>query len=199
MATVDGLTLAVQGLCDFNCKFGNCLDACVTDEISDDDDLDDIWEPDTDPMPSCDGQYTTFEQLDAESNSFEDNCKYRYTLQVLGAVLSDALSRYDAMLKDGYDDNVYSKAVVSTASKSVSDFYHQQGNDYFTCVMTEMQVCCDYCKSHYDDDRCGYCFDDTCYSSKKRPRGGCCRSRSGSAGGSPRRGETSSPARWSTS
>lgn len=107
----------------------------------------DSWNPRTVPPDMNFGRcapktYGTLTDL-ANDNSIDDNCRPLYILQFLQTNITNSLSSYDKLMKDGYDGkfNTYSKAVVSGAPKDVNDFVTGHGNDYFTCMVTEMQFC----------------------------------------------------------
>lgn len=164
-------------------------DGSGTGDADDYDNTDDATDtlPDTTALPGCTKTYTTFESLNADLGTMPDNCRFQYTFQVLDATLDAAMKNYTEMMADHYDSKfqTYAKAVVDHASEAVSDFYNQHGNDYFTCVMSEFQICCSYCNeiSPSEPDRCRYCFDDGCYLDKRYAIGG--HSQRDEVGGNP--------------
>jgi hypothetical protein len=62
--------------------------------ISTDDDEDEEPLPPADPLPICDANFGTMEELDAAAGSIPENCKAVYVLQTLHAVLDDAIEKY---------------------------------------------------------------------------------------------------------
>lgn len=155
-----------------NLNFGGIVDWAIDlqeflgDDGSpdDDDDGDDL--PDLPNLPPCDARYSTLEDLDASSSSFPSNCRAIYLVETLSTVLKTAVKSYHDLLQNGYDASfkTYSQAVAQSAGASVRDFVNQNGNKYFSCVVTEASVCCDYCKTgSASDNQCKYCFKDTCY------------------------------------
>jgi chitinase len=127
--------------------------------------------PQMDPVTPCDqGPYTTFDDLDKSGDSWPPHFKWLYTLQILGSQLDIALQNYTNLNNNDYDGklNTYAKAVVDSAEKEVTDFYLNNGNKYFSCIVTEETLCCDQCSVHYPKERCQYCTKGNCFSSKKR-------------------------------
>ncbi|KAL9622388.1 MAG: hypothetical protein Q9160_003231 [Pyrenula sp. 1 TL-2023] len=123
--------------------------------------------------------YNTLEELDAALSTLPQNCVYQYTLEVLQKLLTDSLNRYDDLMANHYDSkfNTFAKAVVQSAPKQVKDFMQQNGNKCFSCVVTEMQMCCGDCPNVNVDPngRCRYCYKGKCDMSSKRDSGGPCR------------------------
>ncbi|KAK3940475.1 killer toxin alpha/beta [Diplogelasinospora grovesii] len=142
------------------------LQAFTDDDGSPDgsDDEDDL--PDSANLSPCTDTYNTIDDLDAAADSIPDHCATIYTLQVLRALLSQTLSNYTDMIDNqGYDGkfNTYSKAVADSAGQQVHDFVYSNGDKYFSCVVAEISVCCDYCKDGvHPAQQCNYCFDGAC-------------------------------------
>ncbi|KAH8892724.1 glycoside hydrolase, partial [Thozetella sp. PMI_491] len=115
----------------------------------------------------CDNSktYATLDDV-ANDNSVSVECKPRYILGVLANNLTKAMSHYDDLMKDGYDKKfgTYADAVVKGARKTVDKFMREHGNDYFSCTVTEMTLCCDKCKTQAPGfpGACTYCFDGDC-------------------------------------
>jgi hypothetical protein len=70
-----------------------------TFSISDDDDDEEEEDlPPTDPLPDCDANFGTVEELDAAAGTIPDNCKAVYVLQTLHTVLDDAVKKYNDLM-----------------------------------------------------------------------------------------------------
>jgi hypothetical protein len=116
----------------------------------------------------CDGQYTN---LDDIPENLSATCGAVYVLQALSSMVAADVKNYTDMLANGYDDkfNTYSDAIVKSAPNIIRDFYMNNGNKYFSCIVTEAQWCCPLCERTYGDfagyGRCRYCRDDLCTSS----------------------------------
>ncbi|RDW76305.1 Peptidoglycan-binding Lysin subgroup [Aspergillus mulundensis] len=123
------------------------------------------------PMPSktladCDQTFSSIEEIEDNIGDIPEECISEYLLVALQKQLDDTLSRYDALMEDGYDKSfdVYAGAVVDSGEKQVRNFTMNTGNDYFTCIVTEWIRCCEMC---YDDSGkdsldCRYCGDFDC-------------------------------------
>ncbi|KAL4905791.1 hypothetical protein BDW74DRAFT_184860 [Aspergillus multicolor] len=123
------------------------------------------------PVPSrsladCDQSFSSINEIEDNIDDIPEECVAEYLLVALQKQLDDTLSRYDALIEDGYEKSfdVYAGAVVDSGEKQVRNFTMSTGNDYFTCVVTETVECCDLC---YDDwgkgsVDCRYCGDFDC-------------------------------------
>ena len=133
--------------------------------------------PFTDPPP-CTASYATIEDLDADSGNIPDNCKSLYIVSTLNNVLTAALQNYTDMMNNGYDDkfNTYSHAVADNAGSQVRDFQNNNGNKYFSCIVTELTFCCSQCSP--EDNGCAYCFDGDCTEHCNQITGQCSSKRS---------------------
>ncbi|KAH8901623.1 hypothetical protein GQ53DRAFT_851577 [Thozetella sp. PMI_491] len=128
---------------------------------------------DTDYLPPGDigwgdcasATYASLEAMNADG-SIPDHCTAQYLLQFLQANLTASMTAYDDLMKNGYDGkfDTYSGAVVGGASKQVDTFIRDNGNKYFTCVVSEEGLCCDKCSQQGDGlaGSCTYCFDGDC-------------------------------------
>ncbi|KAK8004679.1 chitinase [Apiospora arundinis] len=150
----------------------------LADGVGDDgdDSPDGSCDPEVDQVDDCPQSDVTLVSCDnGPTGHFDDisddtvrgwpkECTDQYTLQMLGSLLSDALSKFNDLMKQHYDDKfkVYSKAVAGSANKQFHDFMMAHGNDYFTCEVIETSMCCSYCHN------CKYCFDGGCYTNKRR-------------------------------
>ncbi|KAH8896256.1 hypothetical protein GQ53DRAFT_713976 [Thozetella sp. PMI_491] len=143
----------------------------------DDEDVDWYWDWPNPPSTSGCGTTSaaTLEDLAADSG-VSDNCRAVYTIQLLQKNFTTSMGHYNDLIKNGYDKkfNTYAGAVVDGAPKDVTDFMHNNGNKYFSCVVTEWQLCCAKCSSLGNGlpGSCDYCFKDgDCTSSSLRRRG----------------------------
>ncbi|KAL7945747.1 glycoside hydrolase family 18 protein [Trichoderma barbatum] len=121
---------------------------------------------DTDPLPPCNDEYNTMEELDAAAGNIPEHCITLYTLTALNNLLKQSLSNYTDMLSDGYDDkfNVYAESVASQAGSTLRDWINTNGTNYFTCEVAETAICCDSCKlNQRRTGECDYCFNDDCF------------------------------------
>ena len=154
-----------------NLNFGGIVDWAVdlqefgNDSNHPDGDDDDL--PPAGPLPSCDASYDTLEHLDAAANSIPFNCKAIYLVATLSNVLNAAVNSYHDMMQNGYDGKfkTYAQSVANGAAGTVRDFVNGAGNKYFSCVVGEASLCCDYCnkRNPSNSQQCLYCFSGTCY------------------------------------
>ncbi|KAK9415412.1 putative chitinase [Seiridium unicorne] len=142
----------------------------AADGTCDDDDegIDDCPDDQTPehPYEPCDSPPTGhFDDLTDETISgWRTECAAQYTLVALKSLLDEAMDNYTAIMNDHYDDKfkVYAKAVAGSANGQFHDFMQEHGNDYFTCEVVEISMCCSYCHD------CKYCFDGDCYTNRRR-------------------------------
>lgn len=131
----------------------------------DDFDEDEVLPPTDNPLSPCNETYNTIDELDAAAGQIPYRCKTLYTISTLSLMLNNALQNYTEMMKDGYDGKfqTYAESVSGNAAQSVQDFVNQNGNKYFSCIISEVEVCCDYCKNGKNPaDQCNYCFNGKC-------------------------------------
>ncbi|POR35152.1 Killer toxin alpha/beta [Tolypocladium paradoxum] len=138
-----------------------------TDEDRDFGDDDDGLPQPAPIMPACTASYATLEDLDGAAGSIPDNCKAYYLAQTLSNMLGASVNNYTDMMAHGYADKfkTYANAVADSAGSSVHDYVYNNGDKYFSCTVTEMATCCDYCKpNELRPSYCDYCFDGgACY------------------------------------
>lgn len=128
------------------------------------------WDPTKVPPNMSYGKCAekSYGSLDDLSNDsgVDNECRPLYIVQILEKELKDTLSKYDDLMRNGYDGkfNTYSKAVVEGAPKDVRTFMMDHGNDYFSCVVTEWSYCCSRCGEATMglEGGCDYCFDGEC-------------------------------------
>jgi chitinase len=151
-------------LAEYTGDDGKTDGTCNKDEDSIDDCPDD--ETPGHPWQACDSPPTGhFDDLsDATINSWPTACAPQYTLQLLAGLLKDAMDNYTSIMEQHYDDKfkTYAKAVSGSANNQFHDFMMKHGNDYFTCEVVELSMCCSYCHD------CKYCFKSDCYTNRKR-------------------------------
>ncbi|KPM44471.1 hypothetical protein AK830_g2091 [Neonectria ditissima] len=111
------------------------------------------------PLPTCpdSAKYTTIDQLEANAGSIDLWCGPQYTIIILLQMLHDSLKRYDEIMASGYDDyfNVYSEYLVSNAATVLQDYMLKNGDEYFTCKITEETACCNACE--FEHVSCQWC------------------------------------------
>ncbi|KAK3945004.1 hypothetical protein QBC46DRAFT_435648 [Diplogelasinospora grovesii] len=140
---------------------------------------DSLGDDDTDYLPpgdigwgACTATYDSLEAMDADQG-IPFYCSAPYLLQFLLKNLTASMTAYDDLMKNGYDGkfDTYAGAVVSGSSKEVDDFMRNNGNKYFSCVVTETTLCCDKCAQQAPGfpGACTYCFKG----------GNCCKSPAG--------------------
>lgn len=136
-------------LAEFTGDDGSTDGTCNNDDDDCQDETFDHWE-------ACDKPPTGhFDDLtDAMINSWPTACAPQYTLQLLAGLLKDAMDNYTSIMKDHYDDKfkTYAKAVSGSADSQFHDFMMKHGNEYFTCDVMEVSLCCSFCHN------CKYCF-----------------------------------------
>jgi chitinase len=121
------------------------------------------------PWTPCDDNIGSLDELSDDTiNGWPVHCRAQYLLQALSGLLTEATANFTDLMKEHYDSKfkVYSKAVSKSALSQVHDFMMDHGNDYFTCQVTEFQLCCGSCSG--GKSQCRYCFDGTCYKNYKR-------------------------------
>jgi len=123
------------------------------------------------PWPAtekCTGNYDTLAAIEAALGGMPRHCRGQYILQALQKILSSSLSEYDQLVKAGYDQRfkTYANAVVDGAADQVEKFMYGKGNNYFTCVVTEVVECCSFCYHYWGPNdselNCRYCEDFDC-------------------------------------
>ncbi|KAL7789818.1 hypothetical protein V8C37DRAFT_417733 [Trichoderma ceciliae] len=140
------------------------LQEYTDDSLDPEDDDDDL--PNTDPLPPCNDEYNTLEELDAATGKIPEHCVTLYTLNALSSLLKESISNYTDMMSNGYDDkfNTYAESVAAQAGHTLRDWVNTNGTNYFTCIVAETAICCDACKNNQRrSSECDYCFDDDCY------------------------------------
>jgi chitinase len=146
-----------DGKTDGTCsKDADSIDDCPDDQIP------------VHPWQACDSPPTGhFDDLSDDTiNGWPTACAPQYTLQLLAGLLKDAMDNYTSLMKQHYDDKfkTYAKAVSGSANNQFHDFMMKHGNEYFTCDVVELSMCCSYCHN------CKYCFKGDCYTNRKRDR-----------------------------
>ncbi|CAK7209595.1 hypothetical protein SCUCBS95973_000493 [Sporothrix curviconia] len=115
-------------------------------------------------LGTADGGKRTLDDLSAdEISAWPDACAGQYMLEALANLLDEVQRNYTDMLHNDYDHKfgVYAKAVAGSADLQVHDFMKQHGNDYFSCVVTELQMCCTECqRNSRGGSYCDYCFKE---------------------------------------
>ncbi|KAL2860831.1 uncharacterized protein BJX67DRAFT_386278 [Aspergillus lucknowensis] len=128
----------------------------------------DLLPPLPDDEPECNGSYDDLESIDADFGSIHELCLGQYILEVLQKNFTASLTAYDELMEDGYDGKfeTYAKAVVAASSKVVEEFMYENGEKYFSCIVTEEIECCAYCEDHHATNHpeisCRYCEEYDC-------------------------------------
>lgn len=128
--------------------------------------------PNDGPLAPCDSNYATLEDLEAAADSIPYHCVTQYTLNTLNQLLNEAMDNYTTLNNDGYNSKfqTYANAIADEAGQNVHDFVYQNGDKYFSCLVTETEECCSTCKSEQANESpsyCDWCFtDDSCYTTK---------------------------------
>lgn len=149
-------------LMEFGDDDGNADGDCTGD--------DDCQPPDHPWTPCTDGPFGNFDGLSDDTIAgWPLHCRAQYTLESLGGLLKVAMANYTELMSEHYDSKfkVYAKAVSGNALSEIHDFMMNHGNDYFTCEIVEIVMCCTYCKGS-GHENCEYCVEETCYARNKR-------------------------------
>ncbi|XDG05350.1 hypothetical protein ABKA04_004965 [Annulohypoxylon sp. FPYF3050] len=104
---------------------------------------------DEDYFSSCQGSYTTLDQLNDRKDSMPAHCIEQYLLDVQVATLETALNKYKKLIDDGYDEkfSIYEKYVADQVPLQVNHFMASDKVDkYFTCKETKDITCCSSCR-----------------------------------------------------
>ncbi|GIJ86888.1 hypothetical protein Asppvi_005786 [Aspergillus pseudoviridinutans] len=145
------------GLCKFACQRGYCpSSACVNFNTTG------SGLPPTTPLEECDATFSSLEDLANSASTIPFHCQGQYTLAVLSQMWDTVLKNYTDLVNGGYDGYflTYSDAVAKYGSESVHNYMYDNGDKYFTCIVTEAAHCCKACGQGRD---CNYCFDGDCY------------------------------------
>ncbi|KAL6230234.1 hypothetical protein BDW75DRAFT_234560 [Aspergillus navahoensis] len=123
--------------------------------------------------PECTATYDGLEGIEKDFGRIHELCIGQYILEALQKNFTASLTAYDALMEDGYDGKfkTYAKAVVSASKKVVEDFMYENGENYFSCIVTEKIECCELCEdSHtpHPEINCRYCEEYDCV-----PEGNC--------------------------
>ena len=119
--------------------------------------------PDDDkPLGPCTATYTTLEDIENDSGKISTFCGVWYVLEVLSAKLEAAQSRYDQIMKDGYDGyfDTYAKYIVEQAPDAMRQFLKDRGKEFFDCDIMERIECCRICE--FENKNCRWCTDSNC-------------------------------------
>lgn len=155
--------------------FGGTVDWAVDLQMfRDDDSLDSQIEQDSGVLPSCPGTYDTMDGIKKDLGKIPKWCVNQYILQAFLKILRHSMDRYEWMTESEADDHShgnydpwfrhYKRVVVNAVPARVDEFMQKEGNNYFTCQVTEHIDSCKHCKEKGKDDqkRCKYCEDYDC-------------------------------------
>lgn len=120
---------------------------------------------DDDPLPPCDGNYNTLDDIERDAGLIPLYCGPQYVIPILHRALNDAKKRYNEIIDSGYDKyfGIYAKYVVDYAPQTLESFMTDKGNDYFTCDIVEQIRCCRACDILLvDGDACKWCKMENC-------------------------------------
>jgi chitinase len=148
-------------------NFGGTVDWAIDLQLYTGDDGEPNYDGDDDqytqpltPLAPCDQSYKTMEDLDAATSGIPEHCRVTYVVATLSNMLDASLQNYTDMMKDGYDKkfHTYASAVSGSAGKTVEDFVYDNGNKYFSCMVSETTFCCGNCGT---ENQCKYCRHET--------------------------------------
>ena len=97
----------------------------------------------------CDKSYAGLDELEKDAPSTPKYCLNQYLIEIESRILDKALSDYNAILKQGYDDKfqVYNKYVKEVVPTQLDDYMMKHASDHFSCTETVYKKCCSECKS----------------------------------------------------
>ncbi|KAH8130894.1 hypothetical protein LI328DRAFT_150253 [Trichoderma asperelloides] len=117
--------------------------------------LDYEYEIDTNFFSQCDASYDSLDALESRKDKIPDHCMNIYIAKVEAKIMSDALSKYDDLVDDGYDDkfNTFQAYVKQQVPDQINAFMgNGKAGDYFKCEETGERNCCGSCRYFCDDD-----------------------------------------------
>jgi hypothetical protein len=70
-------------------------------------------------------------------------CSSKYILKFLQGSLTTSAKEYEDLMSGGYDSKftTYADAMANNAAKIVDSFIKDNGNKYFSCLITEPTLC----------------------------------------------------------
>lgn len=103
---------------------------------------------DHDYITDCDSIYTSLSQLKDRKSKIPSYCMDQYIVDVEIKIMGDALSKYNDLIDDGYDDRfktyeAYTKEQVPSQINAFMGNGH--AGDYFKCQETTYITCCSSC------------------------------------------------------
>ncbi|KAB2572581.1 hypothetical protein DBV05_g8733 [Lasiodiplodia theobromae] len=132
---------------------------CFGDDDQDpkDDDDDEVL-PDAGTLPECDATFPDLDSLNVADGSTLNSFKAVYMM-----FLPAPHGRNNAYDKDF---KMYANVAAKSAGKVMRGSINRNGNDYFSCVVSELSLCCFGCKSQNGKDvgdPCTNYFSGDCY------------------------------------
>lgn len=102
-------------------------------------------------LPPCPSKYNTLENVEKSKSSIPQHCLDKYLLQTQLNTLGTALSDYNSILRDGYDDKfkAYQRSVLQQVPDQINKFMEgAQASGNWTCTETRTVICCRGCQNH---------------------------------------------------
>lgn len=102
-------------------------------------------------LPPCPSKYDTLENVEKSKSSIPQHCLDKYLLQTQLNTLGTALSDYNSILRDGYDDKfkAYQRSVLQQVPDQINKFMEgAQASGNWTCTETRTVICCRGCQNH---------------------------------------------------
>ncbi|KAH7116609.1 putative glycosyl hydrolase, family 18 [Dactylonectria estremocensis] len=101
-----------------------------------------------DHFEDCDSDFTSLSQLKNRKSKVPSYCMDQYLVDVEISIMDDALSRYNGLIDDGYDDRfkVYEEYTKEQVPSQINAFMgNGHAGDYFKCEETKYRTCCSGC------------------------------------------------------
>lgn len=114
------------------------------------------------PLPdlSCSDTYT-LDDIEAAADSIPSMCAAIYRVQALQEIYNNAMTQYEALIANGYDDKfkIFAGVGVDDAGEFMTQMIYENGTNYFNCIVGEVSFRCSACDSE-GDGACIYCRND---------------------------------------
>ncbi|KAI1115627.1 killer toxin subunits alpha/beta [Nemania sp. NC0429] len=121
------------------------------------------WDED---IAYCGDKYTSLDEIEQYADSIPDYCAAVYVLPILRDIATESLTKYQAILNDGYDRKftVYAEVVAKQAGEAVRNYITEHGNDNLECQIVEAVSCQRICedKNGAGSDICQWSTLDQC-------------------------------------
>lgn len=161
--------IAINNMCAFACPYDFCPSKACASETPPNAHFPYVPNVAFDSaVPFCfPKDYDSIEALYKDLDNIGEHCGPQYVLQMAWRLLRPINTRFDEIMKGGYDGyfKIYAQYVSKQAPAVLFEFLKQQSDRYFTCEVMEEIFCCPGCQ--FKGYNCRYCQygDDVCVAS----------------------------------